>query len=142
MTRGARVSLNQIESLDWHIELRLVGIVEEHELAGSCAEVECLQATESCYPMIDMNDEITRSQIAKVGKESSGFGASPESLSLAAPGFGCCATTLDRFNCFVEYVSFHVNDQPRIWQFKASGKPADGDNHCRVPIAAVFCYQR
>src|SRR5205085_12563410 len=70
MTFGARITLHQIEPLDRHVQLRFVGVKEQHELAGTRAEIESLQTAETRDAMIDVNDIVVGFQVAKVREES------------------------------------------------------------------------
>src|SRR6185295_13496229 len=55
-----RVTLNQIESFNRNVQLCVVGIEEQHELACPWTEVERLQAAKSSDAMVNVNDEIFR----------------------------------------------------------------------------------
>jgi hypothetical protein len=66
MTFRARVTLDQIQTFDRYVELRLVGVKEQHELAGAWSNIERLQTTETRDAVVYMDHVIIWLQIAEV----------------------------------------------------------------------------
>ena len=81
MTLGARITLHEVETLDRHVELRVVSVIKQHELAGARSKIEGLQTAETCDAVIDVDHVIVRLEIAKVRKESSRFRSASPLLS-------------------------------------------------------------
>ncbi len=69
----ARIPLNQVQPLDRRVELRVVGVEEQHELALTAAEFERLQATEARDAVVDVDDVVVDLQVAEVGEERGGL---------------------------------------------------------------------
>ena len=58
MTFGTRITLHQVESLDWNVELCFVGVKEQHELARAWSKIERLQPSEARDAVIDVDHVI------------------------------------------------------------------------------------
>src|SRR6185295_10667403 len=127
MTFSARVTLHEVETLDGNVELRFVGVIEQHELAGAWANVECLQTAEARDAVVDVDHVIAGLEIAEVGKESSRFRFAP-ALFTALCTLGAGGLSLNGFGGFVEDVCFDVYDQVRLRQFKAAAETSDSDD--------------
>src|SRR6185436_6312468 len=103
MTFCARVALDEVETFDGNVELRFVGVKEQHELAGAWSNVECLQTAEARYAVIDVDHEIAGLEIAKVGKERGGFRLALAFVS-ALSSLGARGLAFDRVSRFVKNV--------------------------------------
>ncbi len=76
MTFRARITLHEIEPLDGNVKLRVVRVIEQHELATLRSsdrwrwlgrpEIESNQSTESRDPMIDVHDIVIDFEVAKI----------------------------------------------------------------------------
>ena len=69
MSFRTRITLHEIKPFHRHVELCILGIEKQHELAAARSEIEHLQAAEPRDSVVDVHDEITRLQITKVGKK-------------------------------------------------------------------------
>ena len=69
----ARITLHEIEPLNRHIELCLISVKEQHELALARLQFQRLQATEARDAVIYVDDIIADFQIAKVRQERGRF---------------------------------------------------------------------
>ena len=118
MTFRAGVALHEIQALDRHVKLRIVGVVKQHELAArsrcqkparkqgrSRPKIERHQTAKPRDPVIDVHDKVTNFQIAKVRKKS----RSPRASLLLTPDCGC-ASLQRRFGSFIEKIAFNVDD--------------------------------
>src|SRR5262245_47864200 len=136
MRLAAGIFLDQVDSFDRRVELRAVGISQQHELAPATAvvpgrladhprvnfgrgfragSVQLNQPLELAYAMVDVYDVIADFQVAEIGEE--GGGARP--LRFRRP-FGAV-------NRLVEDVAFGVNVEGRLRQGEAGGEVADDD---------------
>src|SRR5262245_24432825 len=136
MRLAAGIFLDQVESFDRRVELRAVGISQQHELAPATAvvpgrladhprvnfgrgfragSVQLNQPLELAYAMVDVYDVIADFQVAEIGEE--GGGARP--LRFRRP-FGAV-------NRLIEDVAFGVNGEGRLRQGEAGGEVADDD---------------
>ena len=70
---SARVTLHEVETFDGNVELCLVRVKEQHELARAWSKIERLQAAEACDAVVDVDHVISCLEIAKVRKECSRF---------------------------------------------------------------------
>jgi hypothetical protein len=55
MTFSTRIALHEVETFDGNVELGLVGVVKQHELAGAWSDVECLQTAEAGDAVVDVD---------------------------------------------------------------------------------------
>src|SRR5262245_6976205 len=136
MRLAAGIFLDQVESFDRRVELRAVGISQQHELAPATAvvpgrladhprvnfgrgfragSVQLNQPLELAYAMVDVYDVIADFQVAEIGEE--GGGARP--LRFRRP-FGAV-------NRLIEDVAFGVKVEGRLRQGEAGGEVADDD---------------
>ena len=67
---GARVLLDPVEGLDGHLELVARLVAEDHELARGPAHLERLEAQEAADPVLLVDDEVARLEVAEVREEA------------------------------------------------------------------------
>src|SRR5205085_280525 len=124
MTLSARITLDQVETFDRHVELCFVSVIKQHELAGAWSKIERLQTAETCDAVIDVDHIIIGLEIAEVREKSSRFRLAPP-LFAALRYFSAGGPAFDRVNCFIKNVSLDVNDQSRLRQFKTTAETTD-----------------
>ena len=125
---GARIALHQVEPLDGHVELRLVGVGEQHELAFAPAEFERLKAAEARDAVVYVDDVVADFQIPKVGEEGGGQRLAP--TRRAGGGDARARHTLfdGRAAGLVEQVCLDVDEELCACQFEAAGEFPGGDD--------------
>ena len=117
------VTLHEIQTLDRHVQFRVLGVVKQHELTARCArgwlkparkqgrsrsQIEHDQSAKPRDPVIDVHDIIVDFQIAKVRKKGRG----PRAPLLLAPDGGG-ASLKCRLGRFIEKIAFDVDYQTR-----------------------------
>src|SRR5689334_13968852 len=73
VTFGTRITLDQVETLDGNVQLGLVRVKEQHELAGAWSNIQRLQTTETRDAVVYVDHVIVGLEIAKVGEKGRGF---------------------------------------------------------------------
>src|SRR5678815_620773 len=142
MTFSNGISLDEIESFDRNVELCVISVEEQHELASACSQIKGLQPTKFSNAVIDVNDKVVGTQVPKVRKKRSRL-RPPLLPVFLPPAFGSCYLPFVSVCRFIEDVRFNVDYQTRLWQRKPTAQTAHRDN-CRDSADRIrrFCDQR
>ena len=64
------IALHQVHALEWHVEARIVGIAEQHELAAMAVRFDLTEAFELADAVIDVNDEVAGLKFGEISEKS------------------------------------------------------------------------
>src|SRR4029079_3035426 len=125
------ITLDEIESLHRYVELCVISVEEQHELASARTQVKGLQPTKFGDAVIDMNDKVVRPQVSKVRKKRRCFRPLLLSVSLP-PAFCSCSRYLPFVSVclFIKDFGVNVHYQARVRERKPTAQTTHGDN-CR-----------